>query len=113
MRQLKFRVWDTRDNEFVYIDDLYWFEENFIHNSEDASASIQQYTGIKDCNEIEIYEGDLVSFKVNTFSEIVLFENEEVKYLDEYAMFVFGKDEYCLNDYIIRESIEVTGNIYE
>jgi len=43
----------------------------------------------------------------------MLFENEEVKYLDEYAMFIFGKDEYCLNDYIIRESIEVTGNIYE
>ena len=111
MRQLKFRVWDTRDNEFVHVDDLYWFEENFIHNSEDASASIQQYTGIKDCNEVEIYEGDLVSFKVNTFAEILSFENQEVKYLDEYAMFILG--DYCLRDYIIHESIEVTGNIYE
>jgi len=109
MRQLKFRVWDTRHNELVYVDDLYWFEENFIHNSEDAS--IQQYTGIKDCNGIEIYEGDLVSFKVNTFAEILSFENQEIKYLDEYAMFIFG--DYCLRDYIIHESIEVTGNIYE
>jgi hypothetical protein len=111
MRELKFRVWDNFYKDFDYIDDLYWFEGNYIHSSEDAR--IQQYTGIKDCNEVEIYEGDLVSFKVNTFSEIVLFENEEVKYLDEYAMFVFGKDEYCLNDYIIRKSIEVTGHIYE
>ena len=111
MRQLKFRVWDNFYKDFDYIDDLYWFEGNYIHSSEDAR--IQQYTGIKDCNEVEIYEGDLVSFKVNTFSEIVLFENQEVKYLDEYAMFIFGKDEYCLNDYIIRKSIEVTGHIYE
>jgi hypothetical protein len=34
-----------------------------------------------------------------------------VKYLDDYAMFIFG--DYCLRDYIIHESIEVTGNIYE
>lgn len=111
MRELKFRVWDNRYKDFDYIDDLYWFEGNYIHTSEDAR--IQQYTGIKDCNEVEIYEGDLVSFKVNTFAEILSFENQEVKYLDEYAMFVFGKDEYCLNDYIIRKSIEVTGHIYE
>jgi uncharacterized phage protein (TIGR01671 family) len=133
MRQLKFRIWHK--NELRWLDP--WAEEDpilslkdfgqgctvYLYDREDSEHTnkycqmddivIQQYTGMKDCNEVEIYEGDLVSFKVNTFSEIVLFENEEVKYLDEYAMFVFGKDEYCLNDYIIRESIEVTGNIYE
>jgi hypothetical protein len=126
MRQLKFRICytDRQDNKSIIYDAKNFhigLDGNILENYGDCvwqvpfdvwdHPFIQQSTGMKDCNGVEIYEGDLVSFKVNTFSEIMLFENEEVKYLDEYAMFIFG--DYCLRDYIIRESIEVTGNIYE
>lgn len=95
MRQFKFRAWD---GETFHYWDKYWPNE----------WQWSRYTGIKD-----IYEGDLVNFKVKTFTEVLTFENQEVKYLDEYAMFVFGDEEYCLNDYIVRDSIIVVGNIYE
>ena len=126
MRQIKFRICytDRQDNKYIIYDAKNFhigLDGNILENYGDSvwdvpfdvwdHPFIQQSTGMKDCNGVEIYEGDLVSFKVNTFSEIVLFENQEVKYLDEYAMFIFG--DYCLRDYIIRESIEVTGNIYE
>ena len=100
-KRLKFRVWVNNYEEVYYLTDLYMYE----------GWPTQQWTGMNDCNGKEIYEGDLVSFKVNTLAEILSFENQEVKYLDEYAMFIFG--DYCLRDYIIHESIEVTGNIYE
>lgn len=100
MRQLKFRAWD--DETFHYWD-KYWSNE----------WQWNRYTGIKDSNGKDIYEGDLVNFKVKTYAEILTFENQEVKYLDDYAMFVFGDEEYCLNDYIVRNSIVVVGNIYE
>lgn len=103
MRQLKFRVWINNYEEVHYVEELYLYE----------GWPTQQWTGMKDRDGVEIYEGDLVNFKVKTFAEVLTFENQEVKYLDEYAMFVFGDEEYCLNDYIIRDSIVVVGNIYE
>ena len=108
MRQLKFRVWDERDQELVYIDDLYWFECNYVHNSEDAL--IEQFTGIKDCNGVEIYENDLIDFEVLVFyKETEKMETQKVEYDEELGMFVFGEDKWCMADHIKHETIKVVG----
>ena len=62
--ELKFRAWDKRHKDMEYIDDLYWFEEQGIHDADGnglcAKYDIMPFSGIHDKNGKEIYLGDIV-----------------------------------------------------
>ena len=125
MRELKFRAWDNKakrwlsEGESVEMALITKFVPKFSLNGE-MSGTIEQYTGLKDKNGKEIYEGDIVEqslvddpFNGNYPSYIVCW-NEE--FLGWGLKDVNGDDgnDTDLHFFIEKQDrIEVIGNIHE
>jgi uncharacterized phage protein (TIGR01671 family) len=130
-REIKFRVWCNTTKHFTDIPfyscsggQLLWHHTGnqiTISNIDDGDYVIQQYTGLKDKNGKEIYEGDIVNFTKRGMShgpEAENVKNAEVWYSSEDCAFVFGK--YKSVDYTwwysmvdVLYDFEVVGNIFE
>lgn len=109
MREIKFRAWDKVYKHF-HEGDLVrdYVIGEFIDNPE---YEVTQYTGLKDKNGKEIYEGDIVNRYANAFGEIGTFITGEIK-MYECAWWI---DRECETAPLWGEMIEleVIGNIYE
>ena len=120
MREIKFRAWDKKNKamfypqELIQLDRVYagYFDDSGCPKT-DENIILMQYTGLKDKNGREIYEGDIVKYKGLLGRKKIGI----VKYIEEEALFAiienYTKDTLWSFDLSCADDLEVIGNIYE
>lgn len=131
-REIKFRVYDKDFKKMRYLNsshDFICFDENgngYYHNMQTGLgewfSDLMQYTGLRDKNGVEIYEGDILETCEN-YSIGECWLKYEVKYNKELAQFilfpVIENGKYNSNNWDTpiysyhEQAREIIGNIYE
>lgn len=130
MREIKFRAWDKKTNEMLDMVTVacerkdpwppLYFKDGIINGIEHQDYVLMQYTGLKDKNGKEIYEGDIV-FKPDTIEVMSRLWDDIDDHIPKeiavitnrgYAFFCGGT---ILNHHVSTKAneLEVIGNIFE
>ena len=127
MREIKFRAWLKEEKKMVNVETIDFTDKSiqYLEKNEFINAyllrrvsfddvELMQYTGVKDKNGKEIYEGDIIKYKFPYDTRLK--HISPVKFLETEASFGI-KDRYGneipLYTISANNYFEVIGNIYE
>ena len=104
MREIKFRFWDKKHRAWEKEYSCYGIglDRTIVRHFDNDNTIAQQYTGLKDKNGVEIYEGDIIQHFA--FNEGKTFE---VKWCDYEGQWI-GHGAFCE-----WENSIIVGNIFE
>ena len=126
MREIKFRAWD-KNRKYMLID-LVPFQESRMPSNWHKYYDVMQYTGLKDKNGKEIYEGDKVRILYSDWisqSDYTITLEQHKQNISSYGVVVFRncgfEIEFVSGDYVDygfiqsgpHGEIEIIGNINE
>ena len=123
MREIKFRAWLKEDKKMVNVETMDFTDKSiqYLKRSEiinayilrresDDDVELMQYTGLKDKNGKEIYEGDILFFRDENMKYIVVWQDAafiiksiEIRKYSEKMCWLDDTEICC----------EIVGNVYE
>lgn len=134
-RIIKFRAWSISRKEMLWVENLYWFYGTQIYNGEvsvvtcckidgteiqrdifGGDSILMQFTGRKDKNGEEIYEGDVVRATMRGGNPHFITKIGVIEFGDYLKTLVVHLEDEDIDDSepVGRfYEIEVIGNIYE
>jgi uncharacterized phage protein (TIGR01671 family) len=110
---MRFRAWDETERRMIEVA-TYHLDTGRVMAAEDGwdwyqkIRPIMQFTGLKDKNGKEIYEGDILDWKINSSHDMYLGSGEVV-----YIEGAFWSCAKYLSEMVRYHDAEVIGNIYE